>query len=498
MPLPQPSAELAAWREFCGALADAGRASARPRPPRRQPRSVRGHPAFRDASGLLARPCVRRERDLGLHRLNDLLTPWGGPNADNVYRYARDRRPEHVPAARADGQLRAIAAGLARRQSASEGERHPRRGQREPTSGSVRATRSTSSSAPSRMTGGHHHPAGHPDALDPRVLLRLAPARARHAACSNGSTVPARPAGSPRRSQRPASSSPSSLTYWADYMSRGPRPRRGQRVHPSRARSPAGLKTMLYSFCFWSLAAGRGARGDVPRAATRVLEHCSCTSYGWFEALDLGRQTSLNHKQTTLGPDDTVTAVLSAPPTRASPTGSTREGRPEGLLTFRGAWLTRRRPKAETRVVQLADRRQRRGCRRAAGRRRSPRGRDRRPARTPALEVPYVSVLGRTLQASSRTVRRPRRAGARRPAADLCRDRPADRRARRRSRHARRAFAATSSALALPGGIDYVLAFSALARLDAVTTGLNPRYTPAERAKSSRGRRRRSSSPPPT
>jgi acyl-CoA synthetase (AMP-forming)/AMP-acid ligase II len=38
-------------------------------------------------------------------------------------------------------------------------------------------------------------------------------------------------------------------------------------------------------------------------------------------------------------------------------------------------------------------------------------------------------------------------------------------------------------ALALPGGMDYVLAFNALARLDAVTTGLNPRYTPAERAK---------------
>lgn len=32
-------------------------------------------------------------------------------------------------------------------------------------------------------------------------------------------------------------------------------------------------------------------------------------------------------------------------------------------------------------------------------------------------------------------------------------------------------------------GLEYVLAFTALARLDAVTTGLNPRYTAAERAK---------------
>ena len=29
------------------------------------------------------------EKDLGMYRLNDLLTPWGGPNGDNVYRHAR-------------------------------------------------------------------------------------------------------------------------------------------------------------------------------------------------------------------------------------------------------------------------------------------------------------------------------------------------------------------------------------------------------------------------
>jgi acyl-CoA synthetase (AMP-forming)/AMP-acid ligase II len=38
-------------------------------------------------------------------------------------------------------------------------------------------------------------------------------------------------------------------------------------------------------------------------------------------------------------------------------------------------------------------------------------------------------------------------------------------------------------ALAVPSALEYVLAFTALSRLDAVTTGLNPRYTPAERIK---------------
>ena len=36
-------------------------------------------------------------------------------------------------------------------------------------------------------------------------------------------------------------------------------------------------------------------------------------------------------------------------------------------------------------------------------------------------------------------------------------------------------------ALALPNGLEYILAFTALSRLDAVTTGLNPRFTNAER-----------------
>lgn len=46
-----------------------------------------------------------------------------------------------------------------------------------------------------------------------------------------------------------------------------------------------------------------------------------------------------------------------------------------------------------------------------------------------------------------------------------------------------RVMAGDLVALDLPGGLDYVLAFTALARLDAITTGLNPRYTAAERAK---------------
>ena len=55
----------------------------------------RGNPDPSEAIRHLATQAVcwlshafARERDLGIHRLNDLLTPWGGPNADNVYHYA--------------------------------------------------------------------------------------------------------------------------------------------------------------------------------------------------------------------------------------------------------------------------------------------------------------------------------------------------------------------------------------------------------------------------
>ncbi len=98
------------------------------------------------------------------------------------------------------------------------------------------------------------------------------------------------------------------------------------------------------------------------------------------------------------------------------------------------------------------------------------------------MEVPRVSVLGRTLrEAAERFGDRIALVHAGRQLTYAETDRITDELAA--------AFAARGIskgdliALALPGGIDYVLAFNALARLDAVTTGLNPRYTTAEREK---------------
>ncbi len=98
------------------------------------------------------------------------------------------------------------------------------------------------------------------------------------------------------------------------------------------------------------------------------------------------------------------------------------------------------------------------------------------------MEVPDVSVLGRTLrEAALRFGERTALIHAGRQLTYADTDRLTDELAAGFA--ARGVRAGQLVALALPGGLEYVLAFTALARLDAVTTGLNPRYTAAERAK---------------
>ena len=110
---------------------------------------------------------------------------------------------------------------------------------------------------------------------------------------------------------------------------------------------------MLYSFCFWSLAPDEALIVTFPEPQARMWS-LQLYQLGWFEALDFGRQTSLNQAQMTLGDDGTVTAVLSAHDPGVANWLDT-EGREQGLLTFRGAWLTAAAPQASTRLVPLAE-----------------------------------------------------------------------------------------------------------------------------------------------
>ncbi len=143
-----------------------------------------------------------------------------------------------------------------------------------------------------------------------------------------------------------------SLTYWAEYMVTA-RARGTDNAFIAPRREPRGLQTMHYAFCFWQL---RPDEALVVRFAVPQARYWSVQLYqhGWFEALDMARPTSLNHRQLRIGDDGEVTVVLAASDPGYANWLDT-EGREEGLLTFRCAWLAATAPQAATEVVPLQE-----------------------------------------------------------------------------------------------------------------------------------------------
>jgi hypothetical protein len=344
-----PFPELAAWREFCGTLVEAGERLLEPGFPA-------GNPDASEAVRHLATQTVcwlshafARERDLGIHRLNDLLTPWGGPNADNVYHYAaiddqstyrlhgRMGSCEQILMALRVGNLHQKENGTLGEGSASD-------------FGIGQGDEVDLILSPSG-DGGLKIPPGtrmisireyyyHWRPLEPAMLLL------------DRIDGPPPSGGVVRALEAAGEQFTSSLTYWAEYMVNA-RERGVDNTFIQPRKEPRGLQTMSYSFCFWALQPDEAlvVTFPVPEAA-----YWSTQLYqlGWFEALDMVRQTSLNHVQTRTGPDGTVTVVVSGADPGVANWLDT-EGRPEGLLTLRCAWLTAAAPKAETRVVKLAE-----------------------------------------------------------------------------------------------------------------------------------------------
>ena len=140
-----------------------------------------------------------------MHRLNDLLTPWGGPNADNVYHYAaiddQSTYRLHGRMGSCEQWLLALRRGnLHQKENGTLGEGSAS------DFGIGEGDEVDVILSPSGE-GGLADPAGHQDDLASRVLLRLASARTGHAAARPDRRAAARPAASWRRSKRPASSS---------------------------------------------------------------------------------------------------------------------------------------------------------------------------------------------------------------------------------------------------------------------------------------------------
>ena len=169
------------WQGSSTRLDDLGRAIAAPPFPPPMP-TRRRPPPRRAADRVLAGVVGRAPGPAGARCSSARTTSslqWGGPNADNVYRHARVDPSLHVPDRRADALVRGLHPRRPRNFMHMEGSgtiaelsahRHRHR-RRATTSRSCSAATATSPTA-------YRSPTGALVGVDPRVLLRLAAARA--------------------------------------------------------------------------------------------------------------------------------------------------------------------------------------------------------------------------------------------------------------------------------------------------------------------------------
>ena len=136
-------------------------------------------------------------------RQNDLVLQWGGPNADNIYRHARVHPSLHVPHRRTHALVRGLHPRHPSQLHAHGDQRHHRRAER----ARARPRPGRRLRDPARRRGRRAEPRAAPRrravGVDPRVLLRLAAARAGDV----HHRVPRRRRARPRRSRRRASRS---------------------------------------------------------------------------------------------------------------------------------------------------------------------------------------------------------------------------------------------------------------------------------------------------
>ena len=284
-----------------------------------------------------------------MYRLNDPLTPWGGPNGDNVYRHAKiDDQGTY----RLRGHMHSCEEFLLALRIGNMHEQvYGTLGELSATELGIGPDNEVDILFSPSGEGGVAIPPGtrmiaireyyfHWRPLEPATLIleRVAGQRA--------------PGGVVAALNDAGDQVDRSLTFWNDYMITA-RARGTDNTFIPPRREPKGLQTMHYSFCFWSLQPGEAL---VVRFAEPVARYWSVQLYqlGWFEWLDLGRPTSLNHAQIAPDPGGGVTVVLSADDPGTANWLDT-EGRIDGLLTFRCAWLRESAPRPTTEVVKLTD-----------------------------------------------------------------------------------------------------------------------------------------------
>lgn len=287
----------------------------------------------------------------GFQRQNDLVTPWGGPNADNVYRHAR------------------VAPG------------HEYR---------IRGNMNSCEDFALAIRAGFRH-TEHPATLTELTAseIGIGPDRSFELLLGGTGTAPNRvplPDGAVMCSIReyyfdwqprepatftiehvagPAMQQPTygesleealdltrrSLTFWNDYM-RDARARQEDNTFGRKVDVPRGLLLSQFGFCFYDLAPDEAlvVECDAPDA-----RYWSFQLYGmhFFRPFDIVRPSSLNHRQAAPGPDGRLRLVVAhRDPGFANWIDTT--GRGTALLNYRHFWGSPL-PTPRTNVVAFDD-----------------------------------------------------------------------------------------------------------------------------------------------
>ena len=283
-------------------------------------------------------------------RQNDLVTPWGGPNADNIYRHARvNPRCTYV----VRGLMNSCDEfALAIR----EGFRHTDR-----PGTLAELTASDIGIGPgdefTLFLGGSGRESNRVPLPPGSVMCSV-----REYYFDWGEREPAtwtieRVAGQPETTAsftdhlgEALKLTEQSLAYWADYM-HSARARQEDNTFGSKVDVPRGLQISQFLFCFYDLEPDEAL---LVETETPDARYWSFQLYGlqYFRPFDIGRPTSLNHLQMARVDDRVQVVVAHRDP--GVPNWLDTSGRRAALLNYRHFWGAPL-PSPRTRVVPVAD-----------------------------------------------------------------------------------------------------------------------------------------------
>jgi hypothetical protein len=271
-------------------------------------------------------------------RQNDLITQWGGPNADNVYRHARVEPGRRY---RITGRMHACEEVIL---AVRAGFMH------QPTWGTLHeVTLSDLGIGPGDEIDLAVGPGGDVPLPEGAATVSIREYyfdwRAAEPAVFTISCLDA-DAGEPsarldggalaRRIDDAVTAVEHSIEYWNDYLLA----RRAE--HPANTFAPPlrltkGLGAARYGFCFWHLGPDEALVVEAPVPEARYWSF-QLYELGWFDLVDAAdRQSSLNHTQAAADADGRVRIVV-APADPGVANWLDTGGRAAGLLTFRWFW----------------------------------------------------------------------------------------------------------------------------------------------------------------